>query len=924
MPTLLRGACRATLALALGLPLALPADAAQRPLPARMDYRIAPGPLAAALQQWSRQSGQTLLFDADEVAGLRSPGVTASLAPQQALQQLVDGLPIGILQTSAGVFVARRSAPALAPAPVSTPAAIAPPPAAPAQLQLAAVHVTGSRLPRSSVQTTLPVMIVGRDDILRSGYGSLFDLLRHLPGMNGHSPLSTARGGDSLYLPVGAAATTSLDGMGPRATLFLVNGRRLPRYPMVSLQQGALTDLGGIPLSIIERIELVRGGASAIYGADAMSGVVNIILRDQANGPEAMLQSGQSSRGDGQQQRLQVATGGTHDNGDRWFAGVDLQRAQHVAGDRRDWHAEHDRYPIGLLTDSGLYLPARRCAPPLQRDEDGCWYDSARSRSLQPAASTAAAYARYTHDRGQGRHAYAEVRASHSRQRFELGPTAAALQIGNGLLINHVFQEGGSVVPRVQATELDVSAGIGRDLPGRRWEAGISAQRSAVQLRTDGAVRTERLYAAARDGFLPGFTALPAALTDPLFPTIHNRGRTDQWQAWWGVQRELIALPGGPVQLASGIDLRHEVWTARPDRLLGDGALALGLPLQQRRLARPSGGLYSELGLPLTSTLRADLAARWDRDGSDSAFSPRAGLRWNLSPQWSLLLSSGRGYRAPSLFERRRPPGYFDQVVLPASTTLPACSQRTPQGCLVDVQVGENTALKAETSRSHTLGVDWAPLDTLSLSLSHNVIELRNEILALRPEDALWNRGSWALDDTGRLQAVRLSFDNVGRTRSRNWVLRGDYHYDTRAHGQWKLTLDALKQQQLRRSREHGATLDLRGHVTPALVGVFSTQWQNPRWDIALRANYVGRTRAWLPGETCATLQHEQGRCINPAQLRWNLHLGRQLGARVSVALDVHNLGDRQPVNYLADNGGLAPGLDDPLGRYFMLTLQVR
>lgn len=199
-------------------------------------------------------------------------------------------------------------------------------------MDLAPIHVTGSRLPRTSVQTTLPVTTIDRADILRSGYGSLFDLLRHLPGMNGLPAMSSARSGDSQYLPVGAAATTSLDGMGPRATLFLVNGRRLPRYPMVSLEQGGLTDLGGIPLSFVERIELVRGGASAIYGADAMSGVVNIILRDQADGPEATLQTGLSSRGDAGQYRVQAATGGLRGSGDRWFAGIDLHRVDHLAG----------------------------------------------------------------------------------------------------------------------------------------------------------------------------------------------------------------------------------------------------------------------------------------------------------------------------------------------------------------------------------------------------------------------------------------------------------------------------------------------------------------------------------------------------------------------------------------------------------------
>ncbi len=267
-------------------------------------------------------------------------------------------------------------------------------------MELAPIHVTGSRLPRSSVQTTLPVTTIDRDDILRSGYGNLFDLLRHLPGMNGHPAMSTSRGGDSQYLPVGAAATTSLDGMGPRATLFLVNGRRLPRYPMVSLEQGGLTDLGGIPLSFVDRIELVRGGASAIYGADAMSGVVNIILRDQADGPEAMLQTGLSSRGDAGQYRLQAATGGARGNGDRWFAGLDLHRVEHVAGDQRDWHAETSLYPIGAIFGN-WYVPARRCEPPLKRREDGCWFDSARPRSLQPASDTASAYLHYRHERGE-------------------------------------------------------------------------------------------------------------------------------------------------------------------------------------------------------------------------------------------------------------------------------------------------------------------------------------------------------------------------------------------------------------------------------------------------------------------------------------------------------------------------------------------
>ncbi|PII09821.1 TonB-dependent receptor, partial [Stenotrophomonas indicatrix] len=91
------------------------------------------------------------------------------------------------------------------------------------------------------------------------------------------------------------------------------------------------------------------------------------------------------------------------------------------------------------------------------------------------------------------RYAYVEARASHNRQRFELGPTAVALNFSRGAILNVVLQEGGEVRPRVHATEGDISFGMGRERAGRSWDAGLSAQRSQVDLRTEGTVRSERL-----------------------------------------------------------------------------------------------------------------------------------------------------------------------------------------------------------------------------------------------------------------------------------------------------------------------------------------------------------------------------------------------------------------------------------------------
>ncbi|HBN53104.1 MAG TPA: TonB-dependent receptor, partial [Stenotrophomonas sp.] len=392
--------------------------------------------------------------------------------------------------------------------------------------------------------------------------------------------------------------------------------------------------------------------------------------------------------------------------------------------------------------------------------------------------------------------------------------------------------------------------------------------------------------------------------------------------AWWGTRRELGRLAGGTAQLASGIDLRHETWTSRPDRLLQEGELALGLPTERRRLSRQGSAAYAELGLPLAGPVRVDLAARLDHDAGDLSFSPRAGLRWNVSPAWSLLLSASRGYRAPSLFERRRPPGYFGTETVAWSPGMPPCAHPADDACLVDVQVVENAGVKAETSRNQSLGALWNPRPGLNLSLTHNRVELRNEILALRPADAGWNADTWLLDDSGRLRSLRLYFDNIGRTVSRNWVLHGDYLHAAGA-GQWRFSLDAIHQQALRRRERAGDRwIDLRGHATPGTAATASLQWQGARWGTALHARYAGSTRAWQAGAACPAPQRGNGQCSNPAQLRWNLHLDRRIGTRFTAALDILNLLDTKPVDYLPGNGGLATGQDDPLGRYVQLTLQ--
>jgi hypothetical protein len=307
-----------------------------------------------------------------------------------------------------------------------------------------------------------------------------------------------------------------------------------------------------------------------------------------------------------------------------------------------------------------------------------------------------------------------------------------------------VLREAGNVRPQVRATDADLTFGIGRDQGRRSWDAGISAQRSDVTLSTPGTVRAEPLLEAAQSRrFLPGFDALPA----PMKPRCSRRSATADVPSSGragGACSAIDADAGGAAQLATGIDLRHERWTSHPDALLSQGDLALGLPQQQRRLSRQRRR-YAELGLPLASRCAwtwphagtATATSRHSRPVPACAGAPHRTGRscWPAGAATARPACSNSGARQATSARSRCPS--------PAHCHL--CTEQRDGRCSVTADVVENDALKAERSRSHSLAATWSPSDAFSLSLTHNIVELRNEILALQPADAVWNRapGSW-------------------------------------------------------------------------------------------------------------------------------------------------------------------------------------
>src|SRR5690606_30514122 len=167
------------------------------------------------------------------------------------------------------------------------------------------IEVTGSRIKRAEIEGTLPVIVLDRASIEASGDISVADFLRDTSFNTFGSYQSTSGSSGAGFSGI------SLRGLGEGRTLILVAGRRAPTAPMLGQGQ----DLNSIPMAAVERVEILPSGASAIYGSDAIGGVVNIITRKDYEGVQATYGIGRPSNPGGDTEEMSVLFGVSGERG---------------------------------------------------------------------------------------------------------------------------------------------------------------------------------------------------------------------------------------------------------------------------------------------------------------------------------------------------------------------------------------------------------------------------------------------------------------------------------------------------------------------------------------------------------------------------------------------------------------------------------
>ena len=186
------------------------------------------------------------------------------------------------------------------------------------------ILVTGSRIRRKDLTSPAPVTIISKEQVAASGKVSIGDFLQSLPAQGNAINTSVNNGGDG-------STRVSLRGLGANRTLVLLNGRR---FVPGGTGANSSVDLNSIPAAAIERLEILKDGASAVYGSDAIAGVVNIITRRNFKGTEANAFGGISPHGDGSVYDLNLTTGTGGDSGNLLFSAGYYQAKPVFAGDR--------------------------------------------------------------------------------------------------------------------------------------------------------------------------------------------------------------------------------------------------------------------------------------------------------------------------------------------------------------------------------------------------------------------------------------------------------------------------------------------------------------------------------------------------------------------------------------------------------------
>ena len=923
--------------------------------PPPIDYRIASGALDDVLHALARQGDVQLIYDAALTRDKRSAGVKGHRDASGALDEALKGSGLKAVPVDGKTFVLRRLPPP--PPPIDKPLPHIE--ELPLATRLMPVEVTGSHIRRTDVETASPMTVITRDEIEHSGYQTLYDLLRARPGIRvSNSPVSTTDG--AVYQNNGlsgasGAAAVDLRGLGSAATLFLIDGQRMAGYGLAQDDFSVVNDLNSIPLALVERVDILRDGASAIYGSDAMAGVINVVLRKNATGVTLDGSYGWSARGDARQRRATASFGGSFgDNGHAMFS-IDYLRRDPLLGRDRSWAALSDEPTLGgrsTPSNDGFvldraqvrFLPAD-CEPTKRNRLGICLDDGAGVTSLQGSLNSRSLMARVDRRFGDVE-AYADARWTRVEQGQQSAPVKDSLQLpvghpdnrGPGILTvyDYTFADLGPVRDSTVSISRFLTLGLRGSWGDGEWDVHLNDQHNDSSDVLMGLLREDTFADAVRRGSFHIDTVNTPEVRSAIAPVLHRRAETTQNGISAHVSHPVGELPGGTATVAVGMEAYRDRLHDTPDPLVLTSRVFQFQTPSIRREDRWSSAAYVESYLPVTRRFDVDVAWRFDRSkGYGHAWSPKVGLSWKALDGLTFRGTWARGYRAPTLLQLSRPAtlasaGFLTQVpnnVLPCAERVPI--DRYSSYCELRLNSINNPQLRPETSSSYTLGVIWAPTDAASITLDYFRIRRDNEINVLpityvlahpRRYPRLFERNA-----SGELVALNQQLANLGKTDARVIDLESRYRFEPGRWGRFDVRFDANYLKRLDRTIVSGMPVDhYAGYASqPRWTALLGADWRYGDWTTTVNVRYTGSYRYETSSgsfQTCPDYLSVAGKCTTPAFVLVDLNLAYAGIRDWTIAFNVHNLFDHSPAYYGSPGTAYNPLFDDVVGRAYQLS----
>ncbi len=640
------------------------------------------------------------------------------------------------------------------------------------------ILVTGTRI--KGAQSASPVITVTRREIDRAGFSTVEQIFDKLPqnfGAGASQDVVTnaylnrrAVGGNVGNFAGGTSV--NLRGLGASSTLVLLNGRRMSP----SGRSASFTDVSAIPVSAIDRVEVLTDGASAIYGSDAIGGVINFVMRDDYDGAETRLRYGSDSGGDTSETVFSQSLGRAWDRGNFLFAYeyylhdnlANVDRGFAASKDLRRFGGDDFRSdggnPANIVAGGRIYaIPAGQDGTSLTAadfavDANGIpttplnkFNDEASD--LLPKQERHSAFFSLSQNFGVAE-LFADVRASTRDMEVAYHPSPRDIEVpeinpyfvdptGSGLATvtvqNYSFLDdlgAGTDTGTTDAygvvlgAEFEITEEWNAKLVGNwsRDEATLSGY-NRVDLDAVAEAVTQTDPALAFNPFGDGSHTNPAVL-DKLRTgrELLLRSENELRAVSVSVDGRLFDTPGGAVRVAAGVDLRQESLEALDAPISGDGDMVTAIDD-----SRDVTALYLELFLPLVDPdngrpglrrLELSLAGRHENYSDfGSSSNPKIGLVW--SPVEPLVLRGtwGTSFRAPQLTDLNTASGTNRWGYLP-QFYVDCCDIPFP----VLIMQGANGDLKAEEATTWTLGLEWHSKGGLSIDTTFFSVEFENRI----------------------------------------------------------------------------------------------------------------------------------------------------------------------------------------------------